>query len=333
MPILLLEEELWMSTSTWGEPEPLADEMYPPTLLKIFLKQMMAQFGGDGACMALYDESSNQMKIHEHIQLRRHSQSPDLLRPTTPSQANHLSLTSEMRLRQGRRTTVNLFQDGQHSPSAQANSGSLWTSPIGSQSTYMSDEIEDVVPQPNGLFPVGTSYPLGHDLIGFVWQKNEAYSIRHEDYLSIFANLYPSPFYVDITPSAYLAVPIRETTLIEELNNQKPRASILGVVVLYQIAQNSLEANPLHKHRAAAQYCVERIALYLQNHRLQRAQRRTSEYLQLLQNISTAFPSSVKLCNLVEHVYQFVLRVVDVSSMLLTLHDRDLKRLYDVFAL
>jgi K+-sensing histidine kinase KdpD len=78
---------------------------------------------------------------------------------------------------------------------------------------------------------------------------------------------------------------------------------------------------------------VERVALYLQNHRLQSAQRRTSEYLQLLQSISTVFPSSVKLSNLVEHVYQFVQRVVDVSSMLLTLYDRDLKRLYDVFAL
>ena len=52
-----------------------------------------------------------------------------------------------------------------------------------------------------------------------------------------------------------------------------------------------------------------------------------------MQGISAVFPSSVQLADLVESVYQFTVRVVDVSSMLLTIYDRDLNRLYDVFAI
>src|SRR5215472_12080339 len=100
-----------MSTSTWGEPEPFADEMYPPALLKLFLKQMMAQFGGDGACMALYDESSNQMRIQAHVRLRKYSQLLDSSRSMTKAQTNNLA--SEMHLRQSRCTTINLQQEEQ----------------------------------------------------------------------------------------------------------------------------------------------------------------------------------------------------------------------------
>jgi len=312
-----------MSASTWGEPEPFADEPYPPALLKYFLKQMMAQFGAHGACMALYDESINQMKIQAHMRLRYLPLAPDL--PTQP-QTNPLTLKPGLRPRQSRRTTVNLLQDIQQAHVTQMNALGL---PMHGN---IAQEVEDVMPQKCELFAVGTTYPIGHDLIGYTWQKNEAYSMRHEDYVSFFS-LDPFPFYLDIAPSSYLVVPIREVALIEEMSNQKSRASVMGVIVLYQITQDSSEGNVLQRYRVAAQQYVEHVALYLHNYRLQRAQRRTSEYLQLLQNISTVFPSSVKLSNLVEHVYQFVVRVVDVSSMLLTLYDRDLKRLYDVFAL
>src|SRR6266704_1285868 len=44
-------------------------------------------------------------------------------------------------------------------------------------------------------------------------------------------------------------------------------------------------------------------------------------------------PTSFKLANLVEDVYHFTGSVVDVSSMLLTLYDRDMDRIYDVFAI
>ena len=41
----------------------------------------------------------------------------------------------------------------------------------------------------------------------------------------------------------------------------------------------------------------------------------------------------MKLSDLVEQIYLFVSRVVDVSGMLLTIYDRDLDRLYDIFAI
>ena len=52
-----------------------------------------------------------------------------------------------------------------------------------------------------------------------------------------------------------------------------------------------------------------------------------------LQQIRRAFPRAVRLSELVEDVYQFVTGVVNVSSMLLTLYDRDTRKVYDVFAI
>ncbi|HEY4386463.1 MAG TPA: ATP-binding protein, partial [Ktedonobacteraceae bacterium] len=72
---------------------------------------------------------------------------------------------------------------------------------------------------------------------------------------------------------------------------------------------------------------------YLQNYALRRMQRRTSDYLQHLQDVSMAFPTSVKLADLVDNMYHFISRIVDVSALLLTLYDRDIERIYDVFAL
>src|SRR5260370_36092016 len=86
------------------------------------------------------------------------------------------------------------------------------------------------------------------------------------------------------------------------------------------------------KQRGEALQFTERIALYIQNDQLRRLHLRTSDYMKRLQQISAAFPTAVKLSDLVEDVYQFVTNVVDVSSMLLTLYDRDTKKLYDVFA-
>jgi signal transduction histidine kinase len=51
-----------------------------------------------------------------------------------------------------------------------------------------------------------------------------------------------------------------------------------------------------------------------------------------LQNISTAFPTSVQLATLVTTVHDFASNMVDVSSMLITLYDRDIKMIYEVFA-
>ena len=59
-----------MSTAIWGEPESRPDQDVPTSLLKHLLRQMMAQFACTGACIALYDEQFDHMKIQLHVRLR-----------------------------------------------------------------------------------------------------------------------------------------------------------------------------------------------------------------------------------------------------------------------
>ncbi len=309
-----------MSTSIWGDPEPHGNEShgndyYPVALLRYFLQQMIQQCGAQGGCIALYDESIRQMRIQLHLRMS--------------SPLSFVADNFEHRSQNNHHVTLHPLNDKHSSPFQvlpplpRTPSQSLRTS---------EDEFEEVTGEQSELFAVGTCYPSGRDLIGYTWQKNESYVMRHEDYLAVFHGG-TLPFHVDSTPTSYLTVPIRATTLIDELQGRKGQNELLGVAILYQLASNNLNHSNLHTQRAAAQGYAERVALYLENDRLQRAQERSSEYLQLLQNISTAFPTSVKLSDLVEYIYQFASHVVDVSSMLLTLYDRDHKRLYDVFAI
>ena len=60
-PRFWLEEESWMSVSTWGGSDLFAEETYPVTLLTSLLKQMMLRFGAHGACIALHDETIGRM--------------------------------------------------------------------------------------------------------------------------------------------------------------------------------------------------------------------------------------------------------------------------------
>ncbi|GCE10485.1 sensor histidine kinase [Tengunoibacter tsumagoiensis] len=294
-----------MSISTWRGPESNADDMYPLALLRSLLKQMMVEFGAQGSCIALYDESIGQMRIHTHVRLVNMK----LLK----GGASSSEYNTDGSRSGGRRVTIKLFHD--------ANSGST-------RKKQTSNELVDVTAQQNELFAVGTTYPMGQDLIGYAWHKNEAYAMRHEDYVTLFHANHPLPIHPDFVPLSYLVVPIRE--VMEEGFSSAQPAQLVGVIVLYQL---NASGTALHKqHLEDALDHSERVALYLQNNRLHRAQHRSSEYLKLLQGISTTFPTSVKLSDLVESVYQFVSRVVDVSSMLLTLYDRDLDRLYDVLA-
>src|SRR5713226_8729941 len=57
-------------TSTWSGPEFDADEAYPSALLKYLLQQMMSQFAAQGACLALLDESVDQMRVQLHVRQR-----------------------------------------------------------------------------------------------------------------------------------------------------------------------------------------------------------------------------------------------------------------------
>lgn len=302
-----------MSTSIWRGPEPNVDEGYPLALLKYLLKQMMAQFAAQGGCIALYDESLGLMKIHAHLRL--------LNGKTSRFAGITINPGSDNGKVSGRRATMKLFYDPHPTSSPTERKGAALS---------QTEEFVDVTPQQSDLFAVGTTYPMSQDLIGYTWHTNEAYAMRHEDYITLFQTGRAFPWQSDMVPLSYLAVPIREALPDYNDSLHAQQTNILGIIVLYQLNANG---NSFQKQRAEAIDYVERIALYLQNDKLQRTQRRTSEYLQLLQDISNTFPTSVKLSDLVENMHQFVTRVVDVSSMLLTLYDRDQERIYDVFAL
>ncbi len=303
-----------MSISTWGEPESYTEEAHPSAMIKHLLKQMMTHFAAQGACIALFDESIGQMRVRLHVRVRI---------PQGNITTGGLKLPS-------RRMTVHLEND--EPPQRASTLGRMRnvTPPVAPLPHV--EDLEDVTLQQNEQFAVGSIYSPGHDLIGQTWLKNEAYVMHHEDYLALFYNRQPMPLQTDILPTWYLAVPIRKPMLIDDKHGHKQQAiEVLGVIVLYQISQ-SIGASFQAKQRSEAIHYVERIALYLQNHTLHRAQLRASGYLQRIQDISTTFPTTVNLPDLVEHVYKFVKGVVNVSSMLLTLYDRDTDKIYDLFA-
>ncbi len=293
-----------MSTPACAGPESNADDSYPLALLRNLLHQMMLQFAAQGACLALYDERVGQMQVQLHVRLRS-----TVVR----------NLGSEG-IRPKRRLTVHLENENL-APSPAARSRSNPSS---------AEDLEHVSPQQFTLFVPGSTYPIGHDLIGFIWQKNEAYVMSQKDYLSAFYNDEPYPGLLDMVPGGYLAVPIQEPSLSLE-SPQQEQPNILGVIVLYQL--NPGVGTEFHaRQRSDALVFAERFALYLQNYALHRTQRRTSDYLQYLQGVSMVFPTSVKLADLVDNMYRFIPCVVDVSALLLTLYDRDTDRIYDVFA-
>jgi signal transduction histidine kinase len=301
------------STSTWSGPESYADDGYPASLLKYLLQQMMVQFAAQGACLALLDESVGQMRIQAHIRQRDLHASIAPHAPLTPPGTGPGSMR--------RRMTVHLEHDGVAPPTRRQRS-----------SLPSLDDLEDVMPQLCSLFAVDSTYPKGQDVIGFAWQKNDAFIINsHEEYLEIFHKGRVDAIQADITPSSYLIIPIEEPILLAEMHGQRQHGSLLGVMVLYQVT-SGIGAGFQPRQRQEALQAVERVALYLQNDRLQRSQHRTWEYLQLLQEISTAFPTTVSLADLVEKMYRFIKQVVNASSIVLTLYDRDTERIYDIFA-
>ncbi len=282
-----------MSTAVWRGPEPQSEEDYPLPLLKQLLQEMMRHFAAAGACIALRDDTINQMVVRLHLR-----------------STGAVSTTSAL-------------------PAVQS------TSTIGrlKRSMLPIEEIEDVLPENDPLFPVGASYPAGHDLIGTAWRGAEPYVMRHEDFLSFF-RAGSSMLDLDFQPTRYMVVPIKEPTLPDEVRGKKKQPSILGVIVLYQIEGMSTVSVPgfQQRQRHEAMLYVERIALYLQNEQLRYAQERNKEYLRRLQEISGAFPATAHLTDLLEHTRQFAASVVDFSSLQVTLYDRDSKRIYDVYA-
>jgi signal transduction histidine kinase len=298
-----------MSNATWGESEMRASGALPSFLLKHLLGEMMVKFSAQGGCIALFDEQIQQMRIHLHLRTRGNTGlKMQRQRLTTPLQNNGPTITSG-------HTTMGRIHPPPPSPVA------------------IEEEVEEVTPQTSPLFPRDSTYPPGDDLIGHAWYHNKAYIMTYSEYNAAFHKHFPLPTYPNVVPTSLLVVPVCESLLTEKAYAQPThKPSILGVIVLYQTI-SGIGSGFLPRQRGEAVAYVERIALYLQNERLQRRVERSSIYLRILQRISSAFPTSVQLSDVVQQVYECTQSIVDTSSMLLTFYDRDTERIYDVFAM
>lgn len=313
-----LPEGKQMSNATWGDPELRTDEPYPLLLLRQLLQEMMTQFAATGACLALFDDSISSMVIRLHLRTRG-TISPSTTDAGAKGVINHAPTN-------GPKGVID------HAPTNGSNARRITSelNPSTGELRQPSQRLErpDLVPVrgDSELFPVGTAYGIGQDLIGQVWERNQASIVRAQDFAPERKTLVQG----DITPSSYLVAPIQEPPLVKEVLGRKRQAGVIGVVVLYR---TEAEAIFQPKQRDEVLGFAERMALYIQNDYLSRSHERTLNYIRRLQQISTAFPTNVQLADLVEDVYRFTAGVVDVSSMLLTLYDRDTEKIYDIFAI
>ena len=166
-----------MSVSTWGGSDLFAEETYPVTLLTSLLKQMMLRFGAHGACIALHDETIGQMRVQVHIRLKNTSVSPV---ESDFSGANDAAGKESQ--------AANQYVTGQLDLDDDDETRRMVALPIKRRTRPLvssTDDIEHVTSEQSELFCVGTVYPLGQDLIGYAWQKNEPYAMRHEDYKTL----------------------------------------------------------------------------------------------------------------------------------------------------
>ena len=315
-----------MSASTWDGPQLYIDEVYPPTLLKHLLKNMMTDFSAQGACIALFDETSQQMRVRLHVRSR-------VAANMVP--ANMVPIRGNSVLHP--RRTVRLEQD---TPSSREQTGPLphpvqQLSPLSTEPLpplTPPEELDEIPETQSELFAVGTCYPFGGDLIGAAWLRNDVLVWKHDEYLANIFHGGPLPFRTDVTPTSYLVVPIRESTLVDDMRGRRRNAQTLGVIVLYQLIAGVV--TPFHpRQRAEALHYVERIALYLQNDKLERTQRRTNEYLKRIKELSAFFPSNVEPSKLANALYTYASQIVNISSLLFTLYDRDTDKIYEVMAI
>src|SRR5579885_2111652 len=179
-----------MSIATWGDAEPQANDAYPMKLLKKLLQQMMQQFTAQGGVLALYDETLGQMVVRLHLRMRL----------TSPAVVGSPVESEE---------TVPLARHASGSGEVPASS----TGHLRRLSQPLTELEEITVEQHAVLFPPGTIYAHGHDLIGYIWRHNEPDIIRHEEYLRSILPARQAPPTSHGTPTWYLGVPIQEPAL------------------------------------------------------------------------------------------------------------------------
>lgn len=297
-----------MAGAIWGEPDFHPEEGYPLALFQNLLQQTMTHYSADGACLALFEESLGQMVVQQHVRFRQVSN------PVTTARKNSITGMHLPGL-QSRRTTSKLTDPA--IPAVQK--GPSYTL-----------ELEDVPTQSNNLFPQGATYFQGDGLIGTAWLEKKPKFIRHEDYLTTFHLVRTTPLRIDVTPSWYMAIPLFEPDLQGTSELYPMKQPLLGILVLYQ---TRLTTGFSDYSKEDIERNAERLALYIQNSQMRKLQQRSDNHLKQLQQISTSFPIAVKLADLFENVYQFAASMVDVSSIQITLYDRDTQKIYDVFAI
>lgn len=297
-----------MSNAVWGDPKPTSDEQYPLKLLKGLLQDLLKQVPAYGVCLALYDESINQMVVRVHV--RRSNLDEDSGELLAEGSGSHARPPLH-------RNTMKLADKLTPIPASPAP---------GEQERFVLVNTA----RATALFPPSSSYPPGQDMIGVTWRDNQSYYLSGAQYQNLRARAHQQPIEEAFIPAWYLTLPLKTPELLyEDVERKYPLGQTPGVLVIYQIEPNA-GLQPYQRQVALQQ--AERISLYLQNDRLMRLQMRSRDHIKHLQQVGTTFPNSLKLSDLVEEVYRFVLNTVDVSSVLLTLYDRDTKKLYDVFA-
>lgn len=272
---------------------------------------MLKQVPAYGACLALYDEKSNQMVVRLHLRLREAGEYAD--EPSAQPSVSHARSSLH-------RNTIKLADKQTPLPN-------ISTSALKGEERFECIQTT----RESALFPIGAAYPLGQDLIGATWYHQQSYHLSHERYLALRANSHQLPIQEEFTPGWYLTYPLKEPEQSgEDIDRKHPQNYALGVIILYQRAPS---AGFQAQQAMMAQQHAEKMSLYLQNDHLRRLQLTTRDHIEHLQKISMTFPNTLRLSELVEEVYRFINNTVDVSSMLLTLYDRDTKKLYDIFAL
>src|SRR5690349_15018064 len=124
-----------MSNAIWGDPKPTSDEHYPLKLLRGLLQDMLKQVPAYGACLALYDESINQMVVRLHIRSCERREGD-----------------------QARRNTNKLAELPANFPPVPKSQ------PLGEERFTSVTSVGETA-----LFPLWTTYSPGADMIGATW--------------------------------------------------------------------------------------------------------------------------------------------------------------------
>jgi signal transduction histidine kinase len=310
-----------MSNAIWGDPKTISDERYPIKLLKTLLQDVLREVPAYGACLAIYDESVNQMVIRLHMRRSDDSENEEEISLEPTNQQIQQTTRSPLR-----RNTMKLADKITPIPAAPKGQ------PSGSGSGSGEERFAVVTStRQDALFPPGSLYPFGKDLVGVTWRGNQSLHVSHEQYQDLRVKANQQPIQETFTPGWYLTIPLREPEqTYEDFDRKRLVNRCLGIMILYQV---ETDTDFQQEQKTLAFQQAERISLYLQNDRLGRMQLSNRDHIKRLQQIGTTFPNTINLSDLVDEIYRFVLNTVDVSSMLLTLYDRDTKKLYDIFAI